>query len=437
MDLYVQPVRRLYLSYIVPTLIGVISTSVYCLADVYFISKGSGGIGLAALNIAMPIYTIHACIGLLFGIGGATIMSIAEGGKKFHERNQAFTLSCVAMLIIGVIISIAGSIWVEPFAKLLGASDEILPYVKDYILPINISSCSFIFMQASSILIRADHAPKTVMVSLMIGNISNIILDYLFVMVFHMGISGASIATAISPLFTLCSIALYFIRKKNKVQFTKSFYSPQLLKRIFLNGLGTGILELSSGFVIIIFNFIILAIADETALAAYAIITNIAYVLKSILTGIAQAGQPILSVNFAAKYKDRVQETLKLTLLVGIIFSLGVYLCFLLFPQSIVSLFVKDDAQLMQVASIGLRIYFSSLLFMSINSMMMNYYQSIEQGKVATRIAFFKGVIFIMIGLSFLVPLYGLIGIWLCVVFAESICTLFLWYFYNHTKYKL
>ncbi len=382
----------------------------------------------------MPVYTIYSCIGLLFGVGGATIMGIAEGAKDDVTRNQSFTLSCIMMLIIGIIISIVGSIWVEPFARLLGSTEDILPYVKDYMLPVNISAFGFIFMHASGILLRADHAPKTAMISLMIGNISNIILDYLFVMVFRMGILGASIATALSPIITLFCIVIYFIRKKNKVKFTKDFYSTHLLRRIVSSGLGVGILELSTGFIIIVFNIIILAISNETALAAYAIITNIAYVLKGLLTGMAQAGQPILSANFGAGYKERVYEVLKITLFYSVIFSLITYFCFLLFPKSIVAVFAEGDQALIQVSAKGLCIYFSSLVFMAINSMMMNYYQSIEQGKIATGIAFLKGIILIIIGLSLLVPFFGLTGVWLCVLFAEGICTLIVWYFYRYTS---
>ncbi len=434
MNLYNKPVHSLYLSYVIPTLIGAISSSIYCLVDVYFISKGSGSVGLAALNIAMPVFTIYSCIGLLFGVGGATIMAIAEGSKDDGTRNKSFTLSCVVLLIIGVIMSVVGTVWVEPFAKILGSNEEILPYVKDYMLPINMSAFSFIFMHASSILIRADHSPKTAMFSLMIGNISNIFLDYLFVMVFHMGILGASIATALSPIITLSCIAIYFIRKKNKVRFIKDFYSIDLLKRIVSSGLGTGILELSTGFVIIVFNIIILAISNETALAAYAIITNIAYVLKGLLTGLAQAGQPILSANFGAGYKERVYKALKITLLYSVVFSLLTYVCFLFFPKSIVAVFSQGDEELIYVSAIGLRLYFSSLVFMAINSMMMNYYQSIEQGKIATGIAFLKGIVFIIIALAILVPLFGLSGVWLCVLFAEGICSLLIWYFHRRTN---
>ena len=114
--LLTAPIPKLYLSYLLPTLIAMLSNSLYCLVDVYFISKGAGSVGLAALNIAMPIFTLYSAIGLLFGVGGATVMAVAEGSHHLKERNQAFTLSVACMLIIGIFISIAGTVFLEPFA---------------------------------------------------------------------------------------------------------------------------------------------------------------------------------------------------------------------------------------------------------------------------------------------------------------------------------
>lgn len=419
MNLCTGNIRKIYVAYLVPTLIAMLSNSLYCLVDVFFISKGAGSTGLAALNIAMPIFTLQSSIGLLFGVGGATIMSIAEGAKDTKLRNRAFTCSVVFMLIIGIVLSLLSFVFVEEFARMLGASEELLPHVVLYLKPIGITSFAFVLMYASSILMRSDHAPKLAMNALMIGNISNMVLDYVFVMIFDGGIAGASIATAFSPILTLLWISRHFLLKKNTVYFVKDFFQIDMFKRMLSAGLGSGIMEISAGAVIVIFNAIIISIAGAQALAAYSIITNIAYVLKGLLNGFAQAGQPIISANHGANQPERVKEVLYEMLKLSVIFTAVVYLIFLIFPEAVASVFTNSDQELLNLSAHGIRLYFSSIVFTAMNTALMYYFQSLERGKLATIISICKGFVFIIFGLSVLTPILQLDGVWLTMTFAE------------------
>lgn len=423
-ELFVRPIAPLYRKYLIPTLVAMLSNSLYCLVDVYFISIGSGSAGLAAVNIAMPIYTMYSCIGLIFGVGASTIMSIAYGAKDDAMRNRAFTMSIWMMLGIGLLFTVIGSIFLKEFAYALGASEELLPYVLQYMRPVHMVAFIFILMYSSSLLLRADHNPSLAMKAMLIGNISNMILDYVFVMVFQMGISGAAIATAISPCLTVGISLLHFIRRKNTVHFVKDWFSLELLKRMFMNGLGSGVMEISAGMVILIFNSVILSIGNELTLAAYAIITNIAYVCKGLLNGFAQAAQPILSSNYGAGKQDRVRQALHCSLWYAGGFALLVYAIFLCIPKLICMPFASGDAHLIEVAANGVRLYFSSLLFLAVNTMMMYYFQSLERGKLSTFLAIGKGVVFVLLGLAILVPFFHMNGVWLSITFAECLCTL-------------
>lgn len=417
-------IPKLYLSYLIPTLVAMLSNSLYCLVDVYFISKGAGSVGLAALNIAMPIFTIYSAIGLTFGVGGATVMAVAEGSHHMEERNQAFTLSVVCMGVIGILISVFGTLFLEPFAYALGSSESLLPYVKLYMGPINVSAFAFVLMYAASILIRADHAPKLAMNAMLFGNISNMVLDYVFVMIFKMGLTGASIATCISPFLTVIGVSFHFIKKNNTVHFTKDCFSVLMLKRIFSNGLGSGIMEISAGAIILLFNVVILHLADELFLASYAIVTNIAYVCKGLLNGFAQGIQPIISANYGARNMERVKEALKVCILFASGFALIVYVIFLFTPQAVATLFANGDTKLIAQSAIGIRLYFSSLLFTAIITMIMYYFQSIERGKISTLLAVLKGFVFVAVSMTVLIFCFGIEAIWLSVTFAEGLALL-------------
>ena len=420
-ELLHAPIPKLYLSYLIPTLIAMLSNSLYCLVDVYFISKGSGSIGLAALNIAMPIFTIYSAIGLTFGVGGATVMAVAYGNSQNKLRDQAFTLSVICMLIIGLLLSIASVVFLEPFALLLGSSTQLLPYVKEYMMPVCVTGFAFVMMYAASILLRSDHAPKLAMNAMLVGNISNMVLDYVFVMVLDLGLMGASVATAISPCLTLLIVSTHFIRKKNTVHFTKDCLNMTLWKRIFMNGLGSGIMEVSAGSIILIFNFVILKLSNEMFLASYAIVTNIAYVCKGLLNGFAQGAQPIISSNYGAGNHKRVQEAFRVSLYFSAGFAIVVYLIFLIMPEFVASLFANGDTQLILQSAKGIRLYFSSLLCTALVTMTLYYFQSMEQARIATILAILKGFIFIAFGLILMISLFKMDGIWLAVTFAESL----------------
>lgn len=429
-------VKKQYIHILIPTLIGMLSNSLYCLVDVYFISIGAGSIGLAALNIAMPIYTLYSAIGLLFGAGGATLISIAHGSKNKELGNKSFTLSMVIMVVFGLFISVFGTVFVREFAFMLGASTELVEPVILYLRPITITAIPFIIMYATSIILRCDHNPKLAMMAMMVGNLSNIVLDYVFVVIFEMGIEGASIATAISPVLTILVASLHFLKKQNTIHFVKNFYDKSVLKRMVSAGMGSGIMELSAGAVIIIFNAVILGIADAQALAAYAIITNIAYVMKGLLVGFAQSAQPMIASSYGAGNLLKAKAALHISVLYSVIFSSIVYIVFLCIPDMIASIFSSNDAQLIQIASRGIRIYFISLMFMAVNTVIMYYFQSIEAGRYSTILAILKGLVFVLAGIVVLVPFFHLDGIWSIVPMAEALTMYFGYRFYKKQEGK-
>lgn len=418
--LLTAPIRRLYLGFLVPTLIATVSNSLYCLADVYFISIGSGTMGLAALNIVMPMYTFYSAIGLLFGVGASTIIAVDRGSGNEHGADVAFTISIAMMVLFGLAGTLLSLFFLEPLAYLLGSSAKLLPYVMEYLRPIVIGTLAFILMYACGILLRADNAPRLAMVSMLIGNISNIVLDYVFVIVFGWGLGGAAFATALAPLITLIIASLHFVGHKERLHFSRITNIRAILRRIVVNGAGSGILELTSGLVILVFNAVILAVSDATFLAAYAIVANIAYVLKGVFAAFGQAAQPIMSYNYGAHAPGRTRETFRFSMFLTLAVSLLIYLLFCFFHVPLASLFASGEAEVLALGAFGIVLYFTSLPFSAFNTILMYYFQSVESGRLATVLAIAKGVVFILIGLLLLYALLGETGIWLTVTFAEA-----------------
>lgn len=418
-ELTTKSVNKVYLKYLIPTLLGMLSNSIYCIVDIYFVSAGSGSQGLAAMNICMPVFTILSCVGLLFGVGGATIMSISQGSGDMNTRNKAFSVSVFMMLIVGLMFSVFGVLFRKEFAYLLGSDDQLLPLVLEYLTPVMCSALPFVLMYSLSVLLRADNNPKLAMAALMVGNISNIILDYVFVSVFHMGIFGASVATSIAPVLSLIAASFHFILRKNTVHFKLRSFDPKVIGRILSVGIGSGIMELSAGAIIFMFNSAILNLGGEVYLAAYAVITNIAYVFKGLLNGFAQAAQPLISTNFGSGIIKRCSKSLRVCLIYSSIFCIVCYGIITVVPGFIVSFFSNGDTNMEAIASKGMIMYFSSLLFTGINTMLMYFFQSIEQGRKSLFLAVCKGFLFVTLGLWILTSLMGVEGVWYAVLFGE------------------
>lgn len=418
-ELTTKSVNKVYLKYLIPTLLGMLSNSIYCIVDIYFVSAGSGSQGLAAMNICMPVFTILSCVGLLFGVGGATIMSISQGSGDMNTRNKAFSVSVFMMLIVGLLFTVFGLLFRREFSYLLGSDDQLLPLVLEYLTPVMCSALPFVLMYSLSVLLRADNNPKLAMAALMVGNISNIILDYVFVSVFHMGIFGASVATSIAPVLSLIAASFHFILRKNTVHFKLRSFDPKVIGRILSVGIGSGIMELSAGAIIFMFNSAILNLGGEVYLAAYAVITNIAYVFKGLLNGFAQAAQPLISTNFGSGIIKRCSKSLRVCLIYSSVFCIVCYGIITVVPGFIVSFFSNGDTNMEAIASKGMIMYFSSLLFTGINTMLMYFFQSIEQGRKSLLLAVCKGFLFVTLGLWILTSLLGVEGVWYAVLFGE------------------
>lgn len=414
-------VSKSYIQFLVPTTIGMISHSVYCMSDVFFISYGVGSTGLAALNIAMPIFTVFSSIGLLLGVGAATTISVLNGQQKYDDTNRVFTMAMVLNLAIGLLLSVVCTVFVVPLSKAFGATQDLLPYVVDYMLPIGAGAFAYLLSSQLQVLVRADYNPKLVMVASTTGNILNIILDYVFVVLLKGGMLGAAIATSIGPIVSIGILSLHFITKSNHISFTKHYFSFGLLKKIVANGAGTFILEMTSGIVIFLYNFVLLSLSGAGAVAIYSVISNIAYVGKGIFNGIAQAAQPLISTNFGAKLYKRVEKANRCSVAAAVIFSGVAYLAMVLFPKQIVGVFLSDSPHLLESGVEATVLYFSSFVFTGINTSMMYYFQSIEKPVFTTMIAVTRGIALIILGLIIFPPFLKENGVWITLTFAEVV----------------
>ena len=419
MNLLKDNVVKLYFKYFFPTMCAALSTSVYILFDTIFIGQGVGSKGLTALNISLPIYSIYFGTGLLIGIGGSTLMSIEKGRGRLDKANKIFTLSFILGLILAIIYCIIGFVFLEEIALILGATKEIMPFVKEYMVVVVIGTIPFVMGSVMAPFIRADKAPKKAMFAVIFSGFLNIILDYIFVFPLDMGMRGAAIATVFSYTISCLILLTHLLSKNNTLRFKKEFYKLSYITRIFKCGLPSLFIEVSLGFVIFIFNIQILKIIGDDGVTAYSIISNTGIIAVALFNGISQTIQPLISINMGANLKERADKLRNLGLSTALVIGVAFFILCIVFPESIVRIFVKPTDTVLAIAINSIRIYSTAFIIMGINMVSGAYFQSIELAKESFIIAFCRGLLFVSICV-FVLPLFiGINGIWLSVPIGE------------------
>jgi len=412
-------IKKVFYKYLVNSVLGMLAVSFCILVDTMFIGQGIGSEGLAALNICIPIFNVFNGIGLLFGMGGATVLSISVGKGDIEESRAIFSQTLIVAIIFSISISILGAIFKKNIGYLLGADENTIYMVTEYLSGVLFLSFTYILSQMLSSFVRNDNNPKLSMLATTTGGLLNIVLDYIFIFEFKLGMKGAALATSLSTLINLIIVSTHFISKKNTLNLVKFKFNLNRMIRILFTGAPSFIIELSSGIIIFIFNLALLEMIGNVGVSAYSIIANVALVVAAIFTGVAQSIQPIISINYGANKYDRVEKVKRMALIVAFIIGSVFYLSGLLFPTSIVSIFTSENGQIVDITVNAIRYYFIAFLIMGLNIVMGSYYQSKEYTIVSNFISLGRGIVFLIIGIFILPRILDVNGIWLSVVFAE------------------
>lgn len=406
---------RMFVKYVSANVLGMIGLSCYILADTFFIARGVGPGGLTALNLAIPVYSLISGTGLMIGMGGATRFSISRSDSVF---TQALYFMCAAALIFVA----AGIFLPGHLALLLGADNSVLSDTAVYLKVILCFAPMFLLNNLILCFVRNDGAPNLAMVGMVMGSLSNIVLDYILVFPMQMGMMGAAVATGLAPVVSLCILSRHFYQKHNSFHRIACSPDPGALVDIGSLGISALITEISSGIVIFVFNFIFLKLSGNMGVAAYGIVANIALVVTSVFTGISQGMQPVLSRCYGRGEKENVHRLLQYGFILAFILSGVVYVLIFIYARPLADIFNRDmDEALSLTASNGLRIYFTAFFLGGLNMIMAAYFSSVEKPQRAFLISVLRGIV-ITVPTAFLMSFFwGMTGIWLALTVSEGI----------------
>lgn len=421
LDLKKDSTRKLFFSYLLPSISATLVTSIYILADSIMIGKGVGPDGIAALNIVLPLFTLFFGTGLLFGVGGSVLMSIANGSNNPLLGKQYFTTSVISVTFLSIFLLIIMQLAFEPILYFLGATDVTFKLASEYGRTLVAGAPVFMFSALLQAFIRNDKDPNLSMIGVISGGITNIILDYIFIYRFHWGMFGGAIATVIGSSITCLILVIHFFKETNQLKLVKNGFSMKRFVKVVTSGLASFLIEISNGIVTFLFNIQLVKYIGDIGITVYSIIANSSFIVMSLANGVAQASQPILAVNFGAGKNKRVDEVKHLgfittTVIGSIIVALGA-----LFPGVITGMFVHATDEILSLSIPAIRMYIIAFLFMNLNIFISSYFQSTMKPQYAMGINLLRGLI-LSSAFVLILPLFiGANGIWISMPIVETI----------------
>ncbi|MGE4213613.1 MAG: MATE family efflux transporter [Anaerotignaceae bacterium] len=434
-DLLSDSTNSLFLRYLLPSISATLVTSIYILADTVMIGKGIGPNGIAAINIVIPIFTAFFGLGLLFGVGGAVLMSMAFGQNKFEKGQQYFTTSVTTVSIMVLVCWLIFGFNLTKILYLFGATENTIQLAQEYGMILVRGVPVFMFSSMLQVFVRNDKAPNVAMLGVICGGVTNVILDYIFIFIYKTGMEGAAIATVIGSAITVLILSTHLFSKTNNLKIVKNGFSFARLKRITVNGFSSFLVEASSGVVVCLFNIQLVKYVGDIGVVVYGIISNSSIVAMSLANGVAQAAQPIIATNFGAGKHKRVNLVCKTGVAVSL--GIGVALCIIgeSMPNIITSAFVETTPEISSLSVMAIKIYFVSFIAMTINIFFGNYFQSTMKPNYSLIICVTRGLLLSSVLVIILPKIIGVTGIWLVMPIVEFV-TIALVIFMKKTEKK-
>lgn len=425
------------LRFTLPSIIMMVFTSLYSIVDGFFISNFVGKTPFASVNLITPFIMIVSSIGFMFGTGGSALVSKSMGEGKSDKAQQLFSLFIYCTMISGTIIAIIGFIFIHPIALLLGATGTLLDNCVIYgrilliVLPLYMLQFEF---QSFFITISK---PQLGLIVTLICDITNIILDALFIAVFSWGLVGAAVATAISILLGGCIPIIYFIKSKNSsLHLTKTKFDGKALLKACTNGSSELMSNISTSIVSMLYNFQLIKYIGENGIAAYGVLMYVNMIFISVFIGYATGTAPIISYHYGAKNHTEMKGLLKKSLVIIGISAISMFVIAELSAKLLAGIFVSYDANLMAITIRAFRIYSFSFLFASIAIYGSSFFTALNDGLTSALISFLRSLFFQLAAVLILPILLGVDGIWLSIVIAEFAAALMTAFFIFIKKKK-
>ena len=408
-----------------PSIAMMIFTSIYGVVDGFFVSNFAEAAGFAAVNFIMPFLMILGTVGFMFGAGGSALVANTLGEGNPKKANGLFSLFIYFSAALGILIAAVGLLTLRPIASLLGAEGEMLELCVRYGRIIIIALPAFILqMEFQSFFVTAER-PMLGFISTVIAGCANIILDYLLVGFFPLGVEGAAFATAASQLIgALIPIIYFLLPNKSLLRLGVAKFSLRPIWSALFNGSSEFMNNISMSLVGMLYNVSLLHYAGENGVSAYGVLMYVSMIFSGAFIGYSVGIAPVIGYHNGAKNRDELHSLLKKSLILLSALSVSMVILSELLALPLSTVFVGKNPELFEMTVGAFRIYSFSFLFMGIAIFASGFFTALGDGLTSAIISFLRTLVFQVLAVLLLPLIFELNGIWYSIIFSEAMAVI-------------
>lgn len=427
LDIGKGSIGRLLWEFSLPAIIANVVNALYNTVARIFVGQGVGPVGIAATTVALPVMTILMSIAMLVGIGATALISLRLGEQKKEEAEKTAGNATFLLILLPLTLSVIYFLFADSILMLFGASQEVLPYAREYIHIIMLGAVPVSLSFGMSNFIRADGNPRYAMFTQIIGAVINIALNYIFIFHMGLGLKGSALATIIAQTASAIWVLRYFLQGLSKIKIKLKDLKPQIpiAAKIVLIGFAPFAMQLAFSVQQTIINKAVMVYGGDLALAVVGIIMSVGMIFFMPIIGISQGAQPLIGYNYGARNYERVKETLKKGIMAGTVFAVAGYITMRLFATPLVTLFSKGEPVLTQLSVHALLTFYTLFPIVGFQILGSNYFQAVGKPVQSTILSLSRQVLFFIPFLLILPNFWGLEGVWRAAPMADVLAVTF------------
>lgn len=409
------------IKFALPSMVMMLFMGLYTIVDTVFVARFVDTNALSSLNIVCPVISIIVGLGTMLATGGSAIIAKKMGEGNVDEARSNFTLIIITGVIIGLVITGTGILLIDEIIWGLGASELLFPYCKDYLTVQLIFAVGNILQVLYQNLFVTAGKPALGLVLSVLAGVVNIVFDYVFIVLFQLGISGAALGTGIGYMIPTIVGTLFFMTSKSELNFHKPKMDIYALLKSCSNGASEMVSQLSSAVTTFLFNAIMMKLLGEDGVAAITVIIYSQFLLTTLYIGFSMGVAPVISYNYGNGNTQQLKRVVRICLGVVTVISVVVFLFSFFEGENVAKIFAENNENVFEIAKTGFVVFSFSFLFSGSNIFISAMFTALSNGKVSAAISFLRTFGLITISLLILPRFFKVIGVWLAIPIAELI----------------
>ncbi len=419
-----------------PSMVMMVFMGLYTIIDTIFVARFVDTNALSSINIVCPVINIIVGLGTMLATGGSAIVAKKMGSGKADEARSNFTLIVITGIITGLVITVIGLLFLDEIVWGLGASEILFPYCKDY-LTIQLIFVVGNIMQVlyQNLFVTAGKPTLGLILSVLAG-LANIVFDYIFIVLLHMGIKGAALGTGIGYMIPTVIGTIFFLTGRSELHFCKPKMDAAVLLKSCSNGASEMVSQLSTAVTTFLFNATMMRLLGEDGVAAITVIIYSQFLLTTLYIGFSMGVAPIISYNYGSENIKQLKKVVRICFCFILAISVFVFMFSFFTGESIAKIFAENNENVFEITKNGFSIFSFSFLFSGCNIFASALFTALSNGKVSATISFLRTFGFILIFLLVLPRFLEVRGVWLAIPIAELLTLMLtLYLIFRHRRH--